>query len=200
MDTILLVDDDPAIRELFAIFLKMAGYRPLTVSGGRACLDLLKTEVPDLMVLDLMMEPMDGWETLFAITGTPSSRVVPVVVITGKQPVPEDIQQYGGYIWDYLVKPVDIEKVVASFPAVIEKDRVLRREIDSAKDRGEDPELTREYAFLRRLVTVVHNLDKRRRKHAWTNTVPVEKQEERLHYLQKKLGFPDILNEPGEGG
>ena len=49
----------------------MGGYTATAVSGGQECLDLLKTQKPDLILLDLMMEPMDGWETLLAIRHHP---------------------------------------------------------------------------------------------------------------------------------
>ena len=71
MDTVLIVDDDPAIREIFTVYLEMEGYRILAAAGGMECLDLLKTQKPDLILLDMMMEPMDGWETLLAIRSQP---------------------------------------------------------------------------------------------------------------------------------
>jgi two-component system OmpR family response regulator len=63
MDTILIVDDEPAIREIFTAYLERGGYTSLAVAGGMECLETLKTQKPDLILLDLMMEPMDGWET-----------------------------------------------------------------------------------------------------------------------------------------
>ena len=198
MDTVLLVDDDAAIRELYTIYLKQGGFAPLTVSGGSSCLDLLETTKPDLIILDLMMEPMDGWETLVAINGNPDTRTVPVVIITGKQPVPEEILVYGICIWDYRVKPVDIERVVSSLHLVIERDRELKRQVDAIKARGSDPAAADEYSRLLHLVTVAHLMEKRRRKFAWTDPVPVAGQEAKLMELHARLGFPDALLETGE--
>ncbi|NMB79409.1 MAG: response regulator [Methanomicrobiales archaeon] len=188
-DTVLLVDDDPAIRELFTIYLARGGFRPLAVAGGAACLEFLRTETPDLLVLDLMMEPMDGWETLEAITTNPAGAGIPVVIITGKQPVAADILRFGPLIWDYRLKPVDMEQVVKSFGPVIERDRSLRRQLQEAITRGADPELAGEYSRLLHLVRVAKKLELRRRKSSWTEPVPVDRQETRLHDLHAQLGL-----------
>jgi two-component system OmpR family response regulator len=114
MDTVLIVDDDPAIREIFSRYVEMGGYKVLAADGGSGCLEILKEHTPDIILLDLMMEPMDGWETLLAIRATASARQVPVIIITGKHPAPEDIQLYGSLIEDYVGKPVDFRMVVKS--------------------------------------------------------------------------------------
>jgi two-component system OmpR family response regulator len=199
METILIVDDEPAIREIFAAYLGMGGYRAIAVPGGSECLDLLKTEIPDLVLLDLMMEPMDGWETLLAIRANPSSLNVPVIIITGKPPVPEEILQYGGLIEDFIVKPVDFKKFTASLHRILERDRDFGREINRMKKSGQDPELLAEYAHILRFARVAHNLEKRMTGRPWAGGIPLQKQKEQLHRLHEKLGFPDRFLEPDEG-
>jgi two-component system OmpR family response regulator len=199
-DTILIVDDDPAIREIFTLYLESVGYKILTAPGGMECLEMLKTQKPDLVLLDLMMEPMDGWETLLAIRHNPSPCYVPVIIITGKQPVPEEILQYGVLIEDFIVKPVDFKRIAESLHCIIEKDRDLGREIDRVKTGEQDPELLGEYTRLLRLVGVVHNLKKRLKNPLWADRIPLKQQEERLQWLHKKLGLPDRLLEWDEEG
>jgi two-component system OmpR family response regulator len=64
MPKILVVDDNPDLVELFEIVLTRKGHSvDKTISGGQ-CLEILKTSIPDLILLDIMMEPMDGWETI----------------------------------------------------------------------------------------------------------------------------------------
>ncbi len=193
MYTVLIVDDDPAIREIFTIYLEMRAYRVLTAAGGRECLDLLNTQIPDLILLDMMMEPMDGWETLLAIRSRSASRAIPVIIITGKEATPEEILQYGILIEDFIVKPVDFKRISASFHLIIEKDQVLRREIERIKETEQDPELPGEYTHLLRLVRVAKNLMARSRDRPWADQIPLKKHEERLQWLHKKLGFPDLL-------
>jgi DNA-binding response OmpR family regulator len=195
MDTILVVDDDPAIREIFSIYLEMAGYRILMATGGMSCLDQLKTEIPDLILLDMMMEPMDGWETLLAIRSIPASRDVPVIIITGKQPTPGDIFHFGILIEDFIIKPVDFKKISESLHHVIERDRVLKQEINRMKSEMQDPALLDEYIRLLRLVRVINNLWNRHEDRIWTDPVLLQKEEERLRVLHKKLKFSDSLLE-----
>jgi len=199
MDTVLIVDDDPAIRDIFSTYLEMSGFKVLTASGGIPCLDLLKTESPDIILLDLMMEPMDGWETLQAIRRNLKACYSPVIIITGKHPVPEDILLYGGFIEDFIVKPVDFQKVVASLHRIIVYVRHMDNEINRIKNQIPDPGLLDEYTRLLRLVNVVHHLGKRLRDASLADRVSLSLQEERLLTLHRKLGMPDSLLEQDFG-
>jgi two-component system, OmpR family, response regulator len=193
MYTVLVVDDDPAIREIFCAFLEMGGFATHAVSGGRECLDLLETQTPDLILLDLMMEPMDGWETLRAIRHHPAAGQVPVMIITGKQPVPEDIIQYGDMIEDFIGKPVEFDKLVACLPPTLEKIRDLQRMAAQKKEAGTDPALIAEYTRLLRLVRITQNMIRRYREIPWAERISLQKQEDRLVSLHTLLGFPDIF-------
>jgi CheY-like chemotaxis protein len=199
MDTILLVDDDPAIREIFTVCLEMDGYKVLAAANGMECLNLLHTHNPDLIFLDLMMEPMDGWEILIAIRKNASSRYIPVIILTGKSPIPEDILKYGDLIEEYIVKPAGFSVFIESVHRNIENDRNLRREIEQMKDKVQDPALLDEYIHLLRFVRVAHKLKKRLMDPLWTDRVPLKSQEERLQWVHKKIGFPYPLSGRDEG-
>ena len=199
MDTILLVDDDPAIREIFTVCLEMDGYKALVAPDGPECLNLLNTYKPDLILLDLMMEPMDGWEILHAIRKNFSSRYIPVIILTGKFPVPEDILQYGGLIEEYIVKPVGLPVLIESVHRNIENHRNLCREIEHMKDKVQDPALLAEYIHLLRFVRVAHKLKKRLTDPLWADWIPLKNQEERLQWVHKKIGFPYLLPGRDEG-
>ena len=140
MDTILLVDDDPAVREIFTVFLENGGYRVMAAKGGAECTEMLQASRPDLILLDLMMEPMDGWETLLAIRRNPATEPVPVMIVTGKQPEPAEIVQYGSMIEDFIVKPVDFSTIVMSLHQTIEKSHDLTREVFRKVREQGDPE------------------------------------------------------------
>jgi two-component system OmpR family response regulator len=199
MDTILIVDDEPAIREIFTAYLEMKGFNALTVTGGRECMDLLKMQKPDLILLDMMMEPMDGWETLLAIRSDPASRHIPVIIITGKQPVPEEILQYGGMIEDFIVKPIEFHKIITGLPRIIEDNKNLGLLTAQKKEEGGDPAFINEYPRVLRLVRVTHHLMKRFRDIPWTERISLQKQEERLIWLHNRLGFPAHLLEWDKG-
>jgi CheY-like chemotaxis protein len=106
MTTILIVDDNPDICFLFTRFLTSAGFSTLSVSSGEECLELLKKNHPDLILLDIMMEPMDGWQTLTLIKNQPESKDIPVFMVTGKSITDSEMQKYGGQFKIYLMKPV----------------------------------------------------------------------------------------------
>jgi two-component system OmpR family response regulator len=199
MDTVMVVDDDPAIRELFTLFLMKGGYATLEASGGPECIEQLKTQKPDLILLDMMMEPMDGWETLLAIRNYPPSRTIPVIIITGKPPVPDEISQYGLLIEDYIVKPIDFRQIVHSLHRVIEKDRDMKHEINRIETGTQDPELLNEYMHLFLQVRLTHNIQKWFREPQQKDHHHTEL-EERLQWLHKKLGVPDRFLEWNKGG
>ncbi|GAB6284261.1 MAG: response regulator [Methanoregula sp.] len=106
MTTILIVDDNADIRELFTTFLTIAGYSTLSAPGGEECLALLEKNQPDLILLDIMMEPMDGWQTLTLIKNTPAKKDIPVFMVTGKAITDGEAQKYRGQFKIYLMKPV----------------------------------------------------------------------------------------------
>ncbi len=106
MATILIVDDDIDIVNLFRIFLSREGHTAVTASNGTACLEKIGQVKPDLILLDVMMAPMDGWETLAAIKDNPETKAVPVIMITGKPLMDSEREKYSRLYHTYLMKPV----------------------------------------------------------------------------------------------
>ncbi len=106
MATILIVDDDVDIVNLFRIFLSREGHIAITASDGTVCMSKLETVHPDLILLDVMMEPMDGWATLAAIKGNPQTAHIPVIMITGKPLMKDERERYGTLFSNYMLKPI----------------------------------------------------------------------------------------------
>ena len=196
--TVLLVDDDPEIRELFSIYLGMRGYTAREADGGSACLEEMQKHRPDIIILDMMMEPMDGWETLQAIRNKPAGQEIPVLIITGKPPTVEEILRYGGDIEDFIFKPVDFGTVIESLPRILTSRRVLASEINGVTSAGIDPESAAEYAWLLRMDRIVHNLKNQLGAPEWTDPEPFKHNRVRLLQLHHDLGFPDHLLDPEE--
>jgi len=111
MTTVLIVDDNQDIRDLFATFLTMSGFSTLTASGGEECLELLKNTHPDLILLDIMMEPMNGWEVLTQIKNLPDSEDIPVFMVSGKVLSDDERKKYDGQYKMYIMKPVMPERL-----------------------------------------------------------------------------------------
>lgn len=84
MATILVVDDEPDIRQLVQLNLELDGHRVLTAGNGKEALEVLETELPDVMLLDLNMPEVDGWTVLQAIKDAGDADVnrIPVLMLT----------------------------------------------------------------------------------------------------------------------
>jgi DNA-binding response OmpR family regulator len=190
MHTLMLVDDDPAVCEIFSTFLKKSEYQVHVVSGGKVCLDLLKTTVPDLILLDIMMEPMDGWETLNAIKKNPATRTIPVIMLTGKQPTYNEILHYGGWVEDYLMKPMDFKTLEQSLVAFFERDSHMHRDVGELQKEGFDPVLIREYYQLVRISAIIERIGQHFGKTWRLNDADYRIRKERLHQLQAMFMRP----------
>jgi len=107
MIDVLIVDDDEAIAEFVAVILAERGYRVRTAFNGRQALDLLRQTPPHVLLLDLMLPLMDGWDLAKAIRESATLRDTPIVVMSAHDDVPEAAQAIGAV--GYLTKPFDID-------------------------------------------------------------------------------------------
>ena len=160
MYTILVVDDSPFIVDVFVTMLERGGYRTVAAYGGEECLEILKTVIPDLILLDIMMEPVDGWETLERIKENPKTKDIPVLMLTAKQLTPTEAQEYGIYIEDYVLKPITHRELYDAIEHVLKRQQSIKSDIDLAKQSGFDTELIAEYARLSKSIDVNKRLMK----------------------------------------
>lgn len=110
MTRILVVEDDAAIRRLAQDLLADEGYEVFTAGSGPAGLDTLSTSQPDLVVLDLMMPQMDGFE--FARAMEQRHRAVPIVVLSGSHDIERRAEEMGAA--GSVLKPFDIDDFLAT--------------------------------------------------------------------------------------
>jgi len=160
MYTILVVDDSPFIVDVFVTMLERGGYRTVAAYGGDECLEILKTVTPDLILLDIMMEPMDGWETLERIKENPATKEIPVLMLTAKQLTPVEAQEYGIYIEDYILKPITHRELYNAIEHVLSRRQSIKSDIDLARKSGFDAEVITEYARLSKSIDVNRRLMK----------------------------------------
>lgn len=139
--TILVVDDEPRIRDLVRMNLEMERYRVLEASDGREALEQLREHLPDLIVLDVMMPDMDGFETLKAIREVST---VPVIMLTVRQSEQDKIRGLDLGADDYLAKPFSPRELLSRIRAL------LRRSLMPAPARKTmivvDPDLKIDFA------------------------------------------------------
>src|SRR3954465_7060225 len=110
MGRVLVVDDEPDILELVRLTMELEGHEVLVAPDGPTGLEVVRTEVPDLVILDVMMPVMDGWEVLRRIKGDSDERIshVPVLMLTGKA---DDLDRVRGGIEGairYITKPFEL--------------------------------------------------------------------------------------------
>ncbi|MBB6343577.1 response regulator transcription factor [Nonomuraea muscovyensis] len=117
---LLVVDDEPNIRELFSASLRMAGFEVLTAADGLGALRVAEESSPDLVMLDVMLPDLDG----LTVAGRLSSRGrrVPVLFVTAKD-APEDRIAGLALGADYVTKPFSLEEVIARIRAVLRRTR-----------------------------------------------------------------------------
>lgn len=102
---ILAVDDERHIVRLVEVNLQRAGYEVVTASDGREALEKVKNEKPDLVVLDVMMPYMDGFEVLKNLKGDPSTADIPVIMLTAKAQDADVFRGWQSGVDCYLTKP-----------------------------------------------------------------------------------------------
>lgn len=107
--SVLVVDDDPSIRKMVIAALKRdpVGYTFAEAGNGRDALDVMRDQLPDVVVLDLMMPLVSGWDVLRERAGDEDLRKIPVIVVSANRDPEIAIAMQGG-ICAFLPKPFDI--------------------------------------------------------------------------------------------
>ena len=127
---ILVVEDEPSIREVVSLYLRRAGYQVTVVADGQAALESLSAQLPDLVVLDLMLPGVDGLE----ITRWLRERGdTPIIMLTARREEQDRIAGLEMGADDYVVKPFSPQELVSRARAV------LRRTGGSALGSGDQP-------------------------------------------------------------
>lgn len=142
---ILIVDDEPVNVELLQAMLESEGYRVEAASGGPEALGRARREPPDLVVLDLMMPEMDGFEVCRHLKADARTADVPILMVTGLSDVQNKEQGLAAGADDYITKPVQRADLLARIRSLL-RVRHLSRELDRTLAYLEDLEATRNAA------------------------------------------------------
>ncbi|MCP4137590.1 MAG: diguanylate cyclase [bacterium] len=111
--TVLVVDDNLDFLRLMAAILSEAGYTVLKASGGSQALAVIKDEHPDLVLLDIMMPEIDGYEVCRRLKTNSETRDIPVIFLSARQQVKDKVKAFNTGGVDFIVKPFHAEELLA---------------------------------------------------------------------------------------
>lgn len=115
------VDDDNTIREIEVYTLEQTGFNARGFADGISMLEALKTDIPELIILDIMMPELDGIEVLKRLRSDPKYKDIPVIMATAKGTEMDKIGGLNSGADDYLVKPFGVMEMVARVNAVLRR-------------------------------------------------------------------------------
>lgn len=79
---IIIAEDEPVLIEMYKLYFERAGYEVLKADNGRECIDFVKKEKPDIILLDILMPKLDGWEVLKQLKTDPETKQIPILVFS----------------------------------------------------------------------------------------------------------------------
>jgi two-component system response regulator VicR len=119
---ILCIEDEPEMIDLIRLILERKGFEVLGAVGGEEGLDAIRREKPDLILLDLMMPDVDGWEVYRQMKADEELQKIPVVVVTAKaQSIDKVLGLHIAKVDDYITKPFGPSDLVQSVENVLKK-------------------------------------------------------------------------------
>lgn len=117
---VVYIEDDPEMIDLVVMILSRRGFAVKGAHGGRNGLDMVMKDLPDLVLLDLMMPGMDGWEVYQQLKANESTREIPVIIITAKaQAIDRVLGLHIAKVDDYIAKPFRPQELIDSIDRVL---------------------------------------------------------------------------------
>ncbi len=119
---IMIIEDDQDMIDLLSLILKRGGYDPIPAMGGREGLHLLRKTGADLVLLDLMMDDLNGWAVLRAIKEDHYLRAIPVLIVSARHQMedPRSTARHAGLFEGYLVKPFIVHDLLTQIREVLQ--------------------------------------------------------------------------------
>lgn len=155
---ILLIDDEEVFRKLISAALTTGGYRCIPVTNPADGIKQLKQETYDLVLLDIIMDPLDGWDTLAQIRSLPHGPDIPVIVFSVKKLNVDEIIRYGEYLYGFLKKPFVDTELCDSISAFFSWYDTLLSNISAAKNNGVPENICHNWVHLVRQIHVFNQL------------------------------------------
>lgn len=120
MTTILIVEDEPAIRDMIARRLKFEGYTIITAPDGNRGVAMALDERPDLILMDMGLPVMNGWQATQAIKSAPETHVIPIIALTAYAMVEDRQKCFAAGCSDYETKPIEFPRLLSKIRRLLE--------------------------------------------------------------------------------
>ncbi len=120
MTTILLVEDNELNRDMLSRRLKRKGFDVLMAVDGQECLDVAALESPDVILLDMSLPVLDGWEAAQRLKSQPETRDIPIVALTAHAMASDREKALEAGCDDYDTKPVELPRLLAKIQTVLD--------------------------------------------------------------------------------
>ena len=129
MKKILIVDDDNILRMVLQNSLEQKGYQVVSVDSGKSALIQFSKDVPDIIISDVSMPEMNGFEFCRKLRSQPSGKLIPFIFLSAKNDLDDRIQGHTIGADSYLTKPFEMKELLANIEALIERSRRVHAEI-----------------------------------------------------------------------
>ncbi len=129
MERILVVDDEADCQTVLAMYLESQGYRVQSATSGIEALSIFETDPPDLVISDVMMPEMDGFEFCRRLRRTRLGQLIPFIFLSGQGEIESKVEGHSIGADDYLVKPFQSEEILAKVKGQLERSHRIHAEI-----------------------------------------------------------------------
>lgn len=119
---VIYIEDEQEMIDLVRLILGRKGFEIIGANGGREGLSLIRSELPDLVLLDLMMPDMDGWDVYQQMKSEEITRQIPVIIVTAKaQNIDKVLGLHIAKVEDYIAKPFSPDELIESVEKILIK-------------------------------------------------------------------------------
>ena len=129
MKKILVVDDDLTLRKVLQNSLEQKGYQVVTVGSGKDALAMFDRDVPDIIISDVSMPEMNGFEFCRQLRSQPSGKLIPFIFLSAKNELNDRVRGHSIGADSYISKPFEMKELLANIEALIERSRRVHAEI-----------------------------------------------------------------------
>ena len=123
MFTVMIVEDDLPLQRMMCAFLGMNGYQTIPAANGEKAMEAIERVLPDLVIADVMMPVMDGWELTRELRG--AYPMLPIMLVTARDTIEDKRAGFTSGADDYLTKPVDLDELLLHVKALLRRSQVM---------------------------------------------------------------------------